>query len=205
MDRTVMKDKCIREIFEKNMTNCEFRENTEAKISYSSLGGIILSNYPETNLTQDCIKESVTVKGNVMIRFANCTIHINGITYRVFNKEIKFIIGNEPAKNISPKTRVEALEEFRTHRIHNMKEIKLLKFHRDISYGISSATVIIIIIAVIALVYLIRNKEKTQTIVINNNKNRHSEDVDLKVGGVITRQQPQNLDPATSSIRNPIF
>ena len=80
-----------------------------------------------------------------------------------------------------------------------------MKFHRDISYGISSATVIIIIIAVIALVYRIRNKEKTQTIVINNNKNRHSEDVDLKVGGVITRQQPQNLDPATSSIRNPIF
>lgn len=142
--------------------NCKLRQNKKFQIINVDDETIIIKNAINKKLIQNCDDRKFILNGNYLISYYNCEIQIDNYVYLNKN-EMTFDKFNYDT-NINTFT-----EEFNIsfqnipyeNNYQNIKEIKELKLHKNISYGISFSIIITIIIIIIVLT-CIRKKNQVK-------------------------------------------
>lgn len=162
-----IKEKCIKNILKSKLTNCNMVKNSKIEIKRINKDVIITKNLNETELTHNCNNHALKIKKHNIIKFKNCSIKINNVTFS--NENIKHI-ETLVLPNIVKEIRYKEPENISISQIHEMhisnnKEIKLLKYdtHRTswLSYITGGFLTIVITIIIILFLYSKRKKNGT--------------------------------------------
>lgn len=144
------------------MENCKLRVNKKFQIINVDDETIIIKNAIRKKLIQNCDDRELTLNGNYLISFYNCEIQIDNFIYlnkneRVFDKFHYETDINAFTENFNISFQNISLEK----NYQNIREIKELKLHKNISYGINiSITITIIIIIIILICFQKKNQVK---------------------------------------------
>lgn len=160
MKNLKINDNCLSKI------NCMKIFNNVSEIIELDQGVILLKNQNNENISSTCDKRNIVLEGNYLITFHNCSLKINNYVFRNAEKEFKqkFSIPSN-LKNIKELNKKLTFDDIILNQIENTKEIRELKFQKQIHYAYGGIIgIIIIIIIVIILVY----KCKKPRIKINN-------------------------------------
>ena len=153
---------------------------------------LIVKNAYKEIITQNCDDRNITISGNHLISFNNCEIKIKQKIFKNSKEKIEetYFYQNDIKLNFSEIKPIE-FENLTLLYANNIKEIKLLKFHNKVSYGISTTLLISIIIIVIVIIYLVY-KAKSNKIKITNKivQKEIQEDFETRGGGVMSTSKP---------------
>lgn len=166
------------------INNCNFKYNNKTDIEVFEDDMILIKNAIELEIVQDCDDRKIKLNKNYLILFYNCKMKIKDQTFQ--NQQVaiqdKYYYPNQNLSefDIAPKK----FEPIELKNFENIKEIAELKFHRNISYGISTTFIIIIIIIVIIVIRIkkhtnvinkleIRNESKKQDLELGNLKMKY--------------------------------
>lgn len=138
--------------------NCKYIQKFKEEITEIE-NTIIINNLESGLLNSTCDERKISLKGNYLIYFNNCTIKINNKEFsnqqNVFIQ--KFVIPK--TENVNQSNTKLLFEKIAFNQEENMKEILELKFERKLYYGIGSFTLTIIIICIIILVFYCKRKQ----------------------------------------------
>lgn len=80
--KKVSQSKCIAKIINNEPAQCELHDrDKEVEIFEAEPNHLIFINMPETVINTTCGPNNIKIRGTVLIRFTNCQITVNGITY----------------------------------------------------------------------------------------------------------------------------
>lgn len=173
-------DKSVQEL--KLSENCIYKKNCKININmneeiekYENM--LILKNFKNGKLNSTCDERIITLNGNYLISFNNCSIKINNNQFSnkktIYNE--KFII---PTENLDVNSKIKIpFEPITLLQEENLKEIKELHFHKYANYGLSAVTIIFIIISIIIFIIYIK---KNNNIKIVNKLENKSENINLE-------------------------
>lgn len=137
-------NKCIRNLLNKNETDCEFIINNRKEIRFIEPNFIITKNIDETTIRQTCNNLELKIKNHNLIFFSNCKILINEITFESFNYNENFLYVPY-AKDITNKTLIQLPDM-------NLSEVKLNMHKLKTNNNIVNIILIIIAIVLISLI-----------------------------------------------------
>lgn len=86
-----LENKCIRNLLNKNESECEFIVKHEKEIHFIEPSFIITKNINETILKQTCNDLELRIKNHNVIFFSNCKISINELVFESFNDNNNFL------------------------------------------------------------------------------------------------------------------
>ena len=96
----------------------------------------IVKNAVNISVNQNCDVEKIVLNGNYIVNFNNCSVRLKGYYFSniIENIEEKHIINNAHiTRNFSHKI---TFQEIKTLNSKNLKNIKALQYHSNISYGL---------------------------------------------------------------------
>lgn len=162
------------------LNNCNFRYNNKTEIEAFEDDMILVKNANDLQIVQDCDSRKIKINKNYLLVFYNCKIEINN---QVFYNQ-KTIVEDKyfyPTNNLSQSDKITInFKPIELQNFENIKEIKELKFHKNISYGIN----IIFVVAVVVIVVLII-KTKRNVTVINKTEIKNKPTIeDLELGNI---------------------
>ncbi|CAD7081760.1 unnamed protein product [Hermetia illucens] len=160
--------------------SCKLIFNNVTKVQIIDDESIIVKNAREMKLEQNCDNRNITLNKNNLLNFYNCEIKILRQTFynnKQMIKEKYFFPQNQVNYSFE---KMITFEEIVSGTIGNLKEIKELKFHKELSrYMYGSFLVILMIIIIIVLVFITRCRVKKAYVIQKIQENFHS-----KRGGV---------------------
>lgn len=182
-----IKDECIRSIFKSKNVYCNMKDFNENIINEIKDGLVITKNIKETKINHNCNKSNITVIGTKLIKFENCKIEIDNITYT--NNAIKIkdhlILPNyyTPIKENKNNTEIIFkklhLEKIVNNR-QNIEEIMETNSLRNIvNISLFSGTIIIATLLLVITVYNHISNKRVKFII-------PSSEPQTKGGGVIS-------------------
>lgn len=133
--------------------NCKNTENCNTEIYNIDDGNILIQLANDKKLTSNCDERQFSLQGNYFIKFYNCTINIDNITYYNNIKEIanKYIVPNLDYK---PNQFNLNFNKIKLETKNNTKEINEIKFNKIVMYSSISITSVIILICIFIVIYL---------------------------------------------------
>lgn len=141
--------------------NCKFIYNNETEIINIDEETLIVKNSNYVKVDQDCDDRQFNLTGNFLIIFNNCNISMLNESFsnkKVLYKEKYFY----PNSNKLDVTNIDfKFKNIATEHFENIKEIKELKFHRNVSYGIS-LTLVFVIFALFLILYCLTKKNNVK-------------------------------------------
>jgi len=151
-----IRDFCIKNLLNNNVTNCNFQQNFEKQIEFLDPNIIIAKNQDEITLNQNCSNLAIKIKKNSIIHFENCYVVINNVKFASFNENEKLLIVpyvNEIVnKTVLPNTSLRELKINVTRlRTHNQKAMWAIIF-----------SIFVLFVATIYLIYklvFVQNKK----------------------------------------------
>lgn len=186
--------------------NCKFRVNNTTKIEIIDDETILVKNAYKEKLIQNCDDRNITLTKNYLLNFYNCQINLYQETFSN-NKtriEVKYFY---PSNNFNFNTTIKLVtfEEINNNNnFENLREIKELKFHKNVSYGINMTLLVIVLVIVILMIFKLKNtKTKINIVTKEKNCNRTQESYFSGRGGVIcntTSNVPRSTNRRSSKI-----
>lgn len=165
-----LEDKCIRNLLNKNETECEFIINNKKEISFIQPNFIVTKNIDETLIKHTCNDLELKIKNHNLIFFSNCKITINEIVFESLNDKDNFLY-IPYVNDIINKTLVQLPST-------NLSELKLglhkIRTENNVTY------VILLVITIILILSIIFQHYK-KNYVANNQEVR--EDANVSEGG----------------------
>lgn len=134
--------------------NCQNIKNCNTEIYSINDNSILIQLANNVILTSNYDERTFKLNGNYFIKFFNCSISINNKTFQNKIKEVNndFIIQNLDYKSIN---NTFTFKEIILETSKNMNEIKLLKFHKILTYsGVSIISIIFITLIIILILYI---------------------------------------------------
>lgn len=159
--------------------SCKFIYNNITAILSIDDESLIIKNALKETITQNCDDRKFNLTGNFLVVFNDCYITFDNETFS--NK--KFVFKEKyfypDSKKINTPNINTKFNKIVTEDFENIKEIKELKFHKKVSYGINLTLAIFVVIILILILYILKRnnikiniKEKTiQTHVQSRDKN----------------------------------
>lgn len=187
---TEIEDECLKNILKPNMNTCHYIRNTEQKIILIKKSTIVVTNADKQELEQNCIRQSLIIQGNYIIKFKNCRIKIDNLTF--VNSEIEYnenIILPNTIKEINF-TDIRNLNLERTHlqtfeNLKHLEKIQVINSYHQYGFMITG---IIILAIIIIVTYKFKKTSRTQKDEIDMEP-LHP----LRAGGVMISSQPNKL------------
>lgn len=145
--------------------NCKLKYNNETVLEVIDDDLIIVKNSFELKLKQKCDEREITLNGNHLINFYNCEISLfNKVFYNEKTTvQDKFFYPSNGFKDASFDEKIN-FEEIKINQFKNIKEIKELKFHKNVSHYLNVVSLIlVIIISVPVLYYIIHSCKKNNS------------------------------------------
>lgn len=143
--------------------NCKLKENNAIEIKSLDDYTVLCKNMNNIELINNCDDRKVNLNGNYLIVLNNCSIQILNQTFS--NKNVKFVDRYFYEENIKYNfTKTLNFEEIILKNFVNLENIKILKFHKNVSY---SAIIVFVLIFAIFIFILLR-KNKSLKVSINN-------------------------------------
>lgn len=143
---------------------------------------LLLKNMYKEVIWQNCDQRNITLTGNYLINYNNCSLTIKQTKF--CNKET--II---PDKYFYPSNKNNEMfvkpidfNKIIMENVKNLEEIKELHYHKKIMYGSNISLALVLILSITGVVTFLLLKSKNKTIKIVNNMK--PETSDLKQGGV---------------------
>lgn len=132
--------------------SCKLLYNNKTEIKEIDDETLLIKNGNGEKLIQNCDDRNIVIEKNYFIIFNNCELKIKNETYSNHKEIIKEKYFYPNAKEIG-KESVTPLpfQKIISQHFENTEEIKELKFHKKISYGINIVFVILLIIIVIVI------------------------------------------------------
>lgn len=169
--------------------NCMKILNNVSEIIEIETGIVIIKNSKNMSLSNNCKQKVVTLNGNYLLQFRNCTIELDNHVFYNHQKEFKqtFVIP-QPETNIKELNKKLTFDELILNQVQNTKEIIELRYHRNTNIVINSTIVIITI--VLLIIVIISAKRKGFKVKLKFKKTQES--LQSKEGGVTSglTQQP---------------
>lgn len=136
--------------------NCKFIFNNDTSVSELDDETIIIKNAFSDILKQTCDDRNLNLTGNFLVTFNNCSITFRNQTFLnkkfVINEKYVYPNSNKfDIPNVNPKFHNILIKHF-----ENIEQIKELKFHKKVSYGINITLIIVVIIISIILYYIFK-------------------------------------------------
>lgn len=155
--------------------SCKLINNNDSKVMEIEDNVIILENVRNLEMTSNCDERNFIVSGNYFIDFYNCSIFINKKNYTNYVEKIieKFVL---PESNQTYFNNSLTFDEIVLETQNNLKYINELKYHKIITYSISSFTTILVLVVLFYL--LCKQKHKIKIF------NKIQENLKSKEGGV---------------------
>lgn len=156
------------QIFKDN-AQCNFKKNENLEIKQITNNIVITKNIPNTIVKHNCNKFEIILSGNNLIKFENCKININNITYENFVNEDNFVIPN--FNNVSIKNILTnfSIADLHLRHLQNRERIEEIKsrnaLHEHIA--ITTTSVVIIFLITILLIWLFKRNLKKNVTDIN--------------------------------------
>lgn len=141
-------------------SNCKLKYNDLFNIITIDEETVIIKNAKNQEIIQNCDDRHILINGNHILSFYDCEIKID---YNVFtNKnEIvfdKYVYDDNVTYNFTENISLN-YKGLSNNSFHNLNEIKELKMHKNISYGINISIMIIFIIIVSVLMFIIKKNQ----------------------------------------------
>lgn len=151
--------------------SCKYKFNNKTNIVCLDDETILLKNVRNEKLGQTCDNRNLSLSGNYLINFNNCNLTIFNQTFKN-NKNVIYEKFFYPPDKIANLTHNEIkFEKIMLEHTKNIDEIKELRFHNKIVYGLNS-TVIILVIIISIIIYTLKRREKTNLkLKLNETKN----------------------------------
>lgn len=153
-------DSCINNLMNENYDQCHkiIRKNLEIIEIDSNM--ILVKNAENDTLCNNCDHAKYKLKGNVLIKFNNCTIKINDVIFSNIEKTVTnhIILPNYLTINeVNLKTNIE---DVNLKLIENIKEITEIKSNHKVNTAMtySFITTIMIILLIILIVYFVKTR-----------------------------------------------
>lgn len=158
--------------------NCKFNFNNNTEIISIGEEIIIVKNAYSENLEQNCDDREFKLNGNYFIVFNNCDLTVRNEEFS--NRKIVFRDRYfYPSTKIMNNSNVNAnFQNIKIDFVENIKEIKELQFHKNISYGINITLGIIIVVSCFILYFLM--KKNNVNINIKNQRVEENCQIDNK-------------------------
>ena len=126
------KDQCLKQIFENQISNCEFEVNNSSGIANSIEGLVITWNFDYLKIYHNCssyLPQEIVIKGNDIIKFTNCSIRLNNNVFENRFREFKDHLLIPAEIKLENQTPVVVPKLFEIHRQHikNTEKLNLLK------------------------------------------------------------------------------
>ena len=159
---------CMRKIIENQPAKCDMiKKQATSSIIHVEDDYILCINIPETTFESTCGTPKSKIEGNILIRFQNCTITINGIKYdnTAITHWENLVINPTLNKDIKPSKVTEelSLEKLQTFNTENLREIEIIKekhTYRDYA-TIITITIIIILIGITWIIQKFKKPAET--------------------------------------------
>lgn len=208
---TYEKDKALKEL--KLSKHCIFRNNcrftTKTEEEYIEIDNdiLVLSNIRNKKLNSSCDERKLILHGNYFINFQNCSVEIEN---RIYSNNIRKFVSKflvPFSKNFTLNTTELTFEDVIIKQEENIKEIKELKYQKQMNLGLSISS-ISLIAAFIIFVLLSRRKLKLKlTDAVQENLHSNGGGVTLyNVNHNINKiQTPEGNTTYIDNVQNPDF
>lgn len=157
----ISKDRCFSKLLRGLPGNCSFTKynRDNGNIKRLTENYIVIKNVPQVKMTNTCNLSNRTLKGTLLIYFANCSVTLDNVTYSntvYYTKPQQTIIPLDGVKIdqhiLEPNITMEMLQELH---LHNRKQISSLELKNITHTYTSVGFAILSIISVIATTVLI--------------------------------------------------
>lgn len=175
--------------------NCQLIKNKDLEILELEMDTIIIKNAINITINQTCNSENIVLNGNYLINYNNCSIRIKDYYFSNIAEKIEerqVIDNTNIIKNFTYKLSFEEIEK--EHQT-NVRNIKKLKTHSNITHGCN----ILIIIIILIILLIVLTKHKNITIEMNK---RIQENSNLKEGAVTYINADKTLDKFDEFIKS---
>lgn len=197
-------DTCIHPLILGQNSTCTFIVETDMEIKLIVGGKLLINNGKNIILSSDCGPENITLNGNFLVTFENCTIRINGQTFTATQlstkiQDVQGIFYN--TKMTKEILNLHSISGLRQETVNIRNEIQELhdqhKQHKIWLWSSMGKTSLIIVVLIIIIIVLYKQKKGGGGITINNVPNpseqkflfssllRKSEDAPLTTGGAV--------------------
>lgn len=144
-----LEDKCIRNLLNKNETECEFIINNKKEINFIEPSFIVTKNIDETVIKQTCNDLELKIKNHNLIFFSNCKIIVNEVVFESLNDKANFLY-IPYVNDIVNKTLIQLPDT-------NLSELKLslhrIRTENNVVYVILFVVAIILVLLLIFIYY----------------------------------------------------
>lgn len=175
-------------------TECPIRINKNEEIVKLNSNTILGINLNKPEIVNYCNGKKLEMIGNYIINIQNCSLIINNVTYRHFSKEYEdrniFELFERNWDNEN-----STVQKVVMRHIDNLKEIKEIKFHRNVNFALNGVTVFIIVLAIITLVYIIMSQQR-KTYIVNK-------EIVQETKQSLTQESKRNLKEGGVMIEDP--
>lgn len=177
--------------------SCKLISNKMTEIIEIDDETLLLKNFKETNLIQDCDKREIILNGNYLLHYQNCTLKILKQSFsnvrHYFEQRFYFPVKENLNFPYKP-----SFEEIVIGHIENTKEINELKYHKKITYTFSTTIVILLVIAIIIIMVFLKKQNKLKVKIVNKTQ----ECFESRRGGVTS--QVTSADNVPTALSEPI-
>lgn len=164
-----IKEKCIKKILKNKLTDCNMVKNSKQEIVKNNKDIVITRNLKETELKHNCNNHRITIKGNNVIKFKDCKIKLNNVTFSNTNTRfIETIILPNVIKEIKYREPTNiSISQMHLMHLKNNEEIKLLKYDTKKTNWINFVTIGGIIVGIIVTYLYLKYRKKTTSVEVN--------------------------------------
>lgn len=197
-------DNCIANILNNQKTSCKFIDFTNSAIAQLTDNIIVTKNLIKTKITHDCnFRKYEIVFGNNIIKFYNCTVMINNITFSAFkDKRYEHLLLPLINENIEVNTEpIMSLEMVHHNSNQAIKELTLIRYKTDHSMFVSYSGLAIIVILILSIILYLtcKCKGKQTAVVINGNELEIN-----RIHGEVRIRQESNLNQGGVTACDPL-
>lgn len=141
-------------------SNCKLKYNNLFNIITIDEETVIIKNAKNKQIIQNCDDRNILINGNHILSFYNCEIKIDYNVFTNKNKIVfdKYVYDDNATYNFTENIYLN-YKGLGNNSFHNLNEIKELKMHKNISYGINISIIIIFLIIVSVLMFIIKKNQ----------------------------------------------
>lgn len=141
-------------------SNCKLKYNNLFNIITIDEETVIIKNAKNKQIIQNCDDRNILINGNHILSFYNCEIKIDYNVFTNKNKIVfdKYVYDDNVTYNFTENIYLN-YKGLGNNSFHNLNEIKELKMHKNISYGINISIIIIFLIIVSVLMFIIKKNQ----------------------------------------------
>lgn len=172
--------------------NCMKIWNNATDILEIETGIVLVKNSRNLSLANNCKQKTVTLDGNYLIHFRNCTIELDNHILYNNEKEFKqtFVIPQLEV-NIKELEKKLTFDELIFKQVQNTKEIIELRYHKTTNVVMNCIVTIIIIVVLIIVIISAKRKQ----LKVKLKFTRTQESPQSKDGGVTSEFPASNMPP----------